>query len=107
MTNVGFSGIQTNAITVSWTTPENYKHFINNFMVTWRTITGTSNTGSKNLDNSKTSYTLTNGIDPGRAYTVTVTSVNTETEQGSQRTTSVVKEQAASKITFSLFHKNG
>jgi hypothetical protein len=98
VSNVGFNSIQTDKITVTWTIPQTYKQFINKFKVTWRpTNNNNVNTESVDLAANSTSYTMTRGIDPGRAYTVTIISVNDQTQQGSSRTTSVVRYQASSK----------
>ncbi|XP_060587916.1 multiple epidermal growth factor-like domains protein 10 [Ruditapes philippinarum] len=99
VSNVVFSSIQIDKITVTWTIPENYKQYINRFQMTWRpTYDNTVNTESADLASNSTSYTMTRGVDPGRAYTVTIISINDQTQQGSSRITTVVTFQAASKI---------
>ncbi|XP_060555440.1 phosphatidylinositol phosphatase PTPRQ-like [Ruditapes philippinarum] len=94
VSNVGFSSIQTDNITVTWAIPQNYRQYINRFKVIWRP-TNNVNTESAELASNSTSYTMTRGIDPGRAYTVTIISINDRTQLGSSRSTSVVRYQSA------------
>ncbi|XP_060552627.1 tenascin-like [Ruditapes philippinarum] len=96
VTNIGFNSLQTNKIEVIWTTIKNYKQYINRFKVIWRPTKGDDvSTESVDLASNSTTYTMTQEIDPGRAYTVTIISINDQTQLGSSRSTSVVSYQAA------------
>ncbi|XP_053390479.1 uncharacterized protein LOC128553366 [Mercenaria mercenaria] len=98
VTNVDFrpSTVKTNEITVTWSAPANYKQFIDRYTVEWKlTYYNSIAVPSQNVASSSTSLTLTRGIESGRAYTVTIISINDQTQTSSERTTSVRKQQAA------------
>ncbi|XP_053398222.1 tyrosine-protein phosphatase 10D-like [Mercenaria mercenaria] len=98
VTNVDFpsSSVKTNEITVTWSAPVNYNQYIDRYTVEWkRTHDSSIAVQSEGVASLGTSLTLTRGIESGRAYTVTIISINDQTQTSSERTTSVKKQQAA------------
>lgn len=93
VTNIMFANVSTNSFIVSWTPPTGKESFINSYTVDWY---GTGDAGDVHYISPSASPTLIPGLTAGRAYTVRVYSINTQTDF-STRTTSVLKEQSASK----------
>ncbi|XP_053392067.1 fibronectin-like, partial [Mercenaria mercenaria] len=98
VTNIGFpsSSVKTNEITVTWSAPVSYKQYIDRYSVEWkRTYDNSIAVQSEGVASPGTSLTLTKGIESGRAYTVTIISINDRTQTSYERTISVKKQQAA------------
>ena len=95
MTGVTFTSVVGTSMGVSWTPPQGKIGYIDYYKVEWQQNFNTSAKGE--LSNSLTSTsTMITGLTPGVSYRVFVKSVNTRTEQGQVRFTSVNKDQATS-----------
>ena len=90
VTSILFPSIGTINFIVNWTPPDGKGNFIHEYRIEW---------GADNvmyLSGTERSATLSTGIVPGTKYTVSVTSINTQTEDGANRTATVTQEQSAS-----------
>jgi len=85
-----FPSIGTINFFVNWTPPDGKGNFIHEYRVEW----GDGNV--MYLSGTERSANLSTGIVPGTKYTVSVTSINTKTEDGANRTATVTQEQSAS-----------
>lgn len=83
-------------MTVSWTVPAGKDLFINAFDVEWTQVTGVGVSGQQRYSGATRSATI-HGLIPGVAYNVEVTSMNNQTQAGSERTSFVTAKQATSK----------
>jgi len=94
VTGVTFTNIVGDSMIVSWTPPQGKDGFINYYKVDWQR---NDNSAKVEIPNNLTSASTTiMGLTPGVSYRVFVKSVNTWTEQGQVRFTSVNKDQATS-----------
>ncbi|KAH3889031.1 hypothetical protein DPMN_013077 [Dreissena polymorpha] len=88
--------VTTTSMNIAWTVTTGKEGFINAFDVVWTQVNGEVKAEQQRLSGATRSAT-TSRLTPGRAYNVTVTSVNTQTQVGSERTISVTSQQATSK----------
>jgi len=94
VTGVTFTSVVGTSMHVSWTPPEGKIGYIDYYKVDWQR---NDNSAKVELPNNLTSpSTMITGLTPGVSYRVFVKSVNTWTEQGQVRFTSVNKDQATS-----------
>ncbi|XP_045197270.2 fibronectin-like [Mercenaria mercenaria] len=88
--------VQTNKIVVSWRPPVGFDQYIDGYTVKWRPKYGDNiEEESESVDSSSTTLTLERGIDPGRAYNITIISKDELSQHGSVRRTSVTRMQSA------------
>ncbi|KAH3889058.1 hypothetical protein DPMN_013106, partial [Dreissena polymorpha] len=85
--------VTTTTMTVNWTISGDKQSFINAFSVQWTPVTGGTSAGPFHYSGTERTAAASN-LTPGRAYNVTLTSVNTQTQIDSNRTTSYTKQQA-------------
>ena len=90
--SIGFTYIETTSFNVNWTPSAGKENYINEYRIEW----GTGNV--MYVSGTERSAILSTGIVPGTKYTVSVTSINTKTEDGANRTTFVLQQQSASEL---------
>lgn len=87
----------TTTINLSWDVRDSSKLYIDAFVVTLTPKTAGTSFGPLHLG-ANYSSAVGSGLTPGMIYRVKVTSVNTQTQTGSNRTTSLSTEIATSKF---------
>ena len=96
---ISFSDVTTSRLTVSWISPSSADQ-INHYKVSWSPTDNSHSGGNSKVPKSSSSFVITDGVTAGKTYTVTVSSINTETRVDHLRTTSLSETQALSMITF-------
>jgi len=95
VTGVTFTSIAGTSMVVSWSPPQGKIGYIDYYRVDWQQ--NNDNSAMVELPNNLTSpSTMITGLTPGVSYRLFVKSVNTRTELGQVRFTSVNKDQATS-----------
>jgi len=100
VTQLKFSSLPT-FIMVTWTPPNVGVDAISSYSIQWQPLDNSFDGNSTTAMENEANITQ---LIPGKAYLITVTSVNNQTELGALRTTSVSGEHAASKYRIKGLH---
>ena len=94
VTNIQFNNVATTNMSVTWSQSQ-YSNFVDEYRLSRRRKDNTDQPVSITVGTTSGGGTL-NGLDPGAAYFITVTSINKQTAD-TERSTQVQKERASSK----------
>ena len=95
--SISFSDVTTSKLTVSWTPPSSTGQ-INHYKVSWSPADNSHSGGNNEVPKTSSSFDITTGVTAGKTYTVTVSSINTDTRKDHLRTTSLSETQALSML---------